>query len=114
MKSLGVTMSDKDLEAMIAEVDADGSGEIDFAEFLGLMARQIRDAEGNKALQDVFHLFDAEESGRVSAASIRYVLLNLCEKMTVQEIDALIDGAEKSEDGFLTRESFMKIFEDSR
>lgn len=37
MKSLGQTLSDAELSAMMDEVDSDKSGEIDFAEFKAMM-----------------------------------------------------------------------------
>jgi calmodulin len=39
MRSLGQNPTDEELEDMINEVDADGSGTIDFNEFLSLMSR---------------------------------------------------------------------------
>uniref|UniRef100_A0A8C4T1S0 EF-hand domain-containing protein n=1 Tax=Erpetoichthys calabaricus TaxID=27687 RepID=A0A8C4T1S0_ERPCA len=43
MKSLGQTLTDKELQEMINEVDSDGDGTIDFNEFLTMMA----DADGD-------------------------------------------------------------------
>ena len=42
MASLGHEASDRDLDNMIAEVDEDGNGEIDFAEFLQMMAKNVK------------------------------------------------------------------------
>ena len=39
MKNLGQTLSDAELHAMMDEVDTDGNGEIDFAEFKSMMVR---------------------------------------------------------------------------
>ena len=39
MHSLGQSPTEAELEAMVREVDADGDGDIDFSEFLGMMAR---------------------------------------------------------------------------
>ena len=39
MKNLGQTLSDAELDAMMDEVDTDGNGEIDFAEFKSMMVR---------------------------------------------------------------------------
>ncbi|KAL7526984.1 hypothetical protein ACHAXR_001745 [Thalassiosira sp. AJA248-18] len=40
MKNLGQTLSDAELDAMMDEVDTDGNGEIDFAEFKTMMVRE--------------------------------------------------------------------------
>merc|ERR1712233_104878 len=44
MRSLGQTPTEAELQDMINEVDADGSGTIDFAEFLSLMSKKMKDA----------------------------------------------------------------------
>jgi Ca2+-binding EF-hand superfamily protein len=42
MRSLGQNPSETELQDMINEVDTDGSGTIDFPEFLNLMARKAK------------------------------------------------------------------------
>ena len=41
MRTMGLQPKKGEVEAMIAEVDADGSGSIDFEEFVGLMSSKI-------------------------------------------------------------------------
>merc|ERR1739838_1252684 len=67
MRMLGQTPSENDLLEMIEEVDADGSGTIDFEEFCIMMFRQLQaDADGanadvperdEKELAEAFRLF---------------------------------------------------------
>ena len=42
MRSLGQNPTEAELQDMINEVDADGTGTIDFPEFLALMARKMK------------------------------------------------------------------------
>ena len=93
MKSLGQKMSDEDLAQMIEEVDADGSGTVDFAEFLGMMARQMKDHDSNVVLQTTFNLLDDGQGGRVDKNNLKYVLAHLCDKMSAEEIDNLVEEA---------------------
>ena len=49
MRSLGQNTTEAELQDMINEVDADGNGNIDFPEFLTMMARKMNsndDSEG--------------------------------------------------------------------
>ena len=57
MRSLGREMSDAKLARMIEQVGADGSGTVHFAEFLGMMATQMRDHDADVALKRAFDLF---------------------------------------------------------
>ena len=43
MLSLGQNPTEQELLDMINEIDEDGNGEIDFEEFLGLMARNMQE-----------------------------------------------------------------------
>ena len=51
MKSLGQKPTLQELEDMIKEVDNDGNGEIDFQEFLDLMALKMKDIEPEELFQ---------------------------------------------------------------
>lgn len=43
---------------MINEVDADGSGTIDFPEFLNLNSRKMKDTDSEEELLEAFKVFD--------------------------------------------------------
>jgi len=51
---------------MIAEVDADGSGNIDFIEFLNMMSRKIAGMKPQEQVKDAFDLLDTTGVGQVS------------------------------------------------
>merc|ERR1711943_54941 len=48
MRSLGQNPTEAELADMINEVDADGSGTIDFPEFLNLMAKKMKDTDSEE------------------------------------------------------------------
>ena len=51
---------------MIADLDADSSGQIDFEEFLGLMTARVSDKDIRKDLRKILNLFDDEKTGFIS------------------------------------------------
>ena len=51
MRSLGQTPTEAELKEMIAEVDANKDGTIDFKEFLGLMSRQTKGRDSQEELK---------------------------------------------------------------
>uniref|UniRef100_A0A7S0X7Z3 EF-hand domain-containing protein n=1 Tax=Mantoniella antarctica TaxID=81844 RepID=A0A7S0X7Z3_9CHLO len=109
MKSLGQKMSDEDLAFIIQEVDADSSGTVDFAEFLGMMGRQMKDHDSDMVLRTTFNLFDVSDGGRVAKSNLKYVLAHLCDKMSADEIERLVDeAADGAED--LDFVQFMRLF----
>lgn len=63
MRTLGQNPSQKEIEAMIKEIDQDGNGEIDFDEFCKLMVKQMEANEPAEELVEVFRIFDKDCNG---------------------------------------------------
>lgn len=55
MASVGQNPTDEELQEMIAIADADGTGDIDFAEFVTLMAHKMADEKSEEVLPAASH-----------------------------------------------------------
>lgn len=99
MRSLGQNPTEAELQDMINEVDADGSGTIDFPEFLAMMARKMKDTDSEDEIREAFRVFDKDGNGFISAAELRHVMTNLGEKLTDEEVDEMIREADIDGDG---------------
>ncbi|NXG73071.1 CALMS protein, partial [Baryphthengus martii] len=109
MRSLGQNPTEAELRDMVGEVDADGGGTVDFAEFLSLMARKMRDADGEEEIREAFRVFDKDGNGYISAAELRHVMTNLGEKLTDEEVDEMIKEADCNNDGQVNYEEFVRM-----
>ena len=109
MKSLGQKPTKERLAAMVNEIDADGDGEIDFAEFLTMMLRQMNDGDPEKELRDVFAVFDKDQSGTISAGELKSVMRIVGEKLTEQEIEDAIRLADTTGDGEVDYDEFVSF-----
>ena len=57
MRSLGQNPSDDKIRQMIIDVDEDNSETIDFKEFLGLMAKKMKENDSEDELIEAFKMF---------------------------------------------------------
>lgn len=54
LRTLGQNPTESEVQDMINEVDEDGSGAIDFGEFLVMMAKKMKDSDGEDELREAF------------------------------------------------------------
>ena len=109
MKQLGQVPSETELQDMINEVDVDGNGNIDFKEFLGLMARKMRDTDTEEELIEAFKVFDRDGNGLISTNELKHVMLSLGEKITDEEVEEMVKEADIDGDGFINYEEFVRM-----
>ena len=81
-----------------------GSGTIDFPEFLALMTRPINTEEIEDEAKEAFRVFDKDGNGFISTAELRHIMQNLGDKMTLDEIDEMIQSVNVGPDGQLSYE----------
>ena len=48
---------------MMTQVDSDGNGEIDFEEFLSMMAKKLKETDLEEDIREAFRVFDMNSSG---------------------------------------------------
>ncbi|XP_072998127.1 calmodulin-2-like isoform X1 [Typha latifolia] len=109
MRALHQNPTEAELNAMIKEVDADGSGTIEFNEFLNLMAGKMGVTSSDEDLLEAFRVFDKDQSGFISDTELRHVMTNLGEKLSDEEVDEMIREADKDGDGQISYEEFVKV-----
>ena len=77
MTSLGFEAKNQIIYQMISDLDADGSGQIDFEEFIRLMTARISEKDSRDDVRKVFNLFDDEKTGYISIKNLRRVAKEL-------------------------------------
>ena len=67
LRALGFDSKKDKVRKMIADIDLDGSGTIDFNEFVEMMTGKMGDRDSPEELSRVFKLFDDDETGALPA-----------------------------------------------
>ena len=57
MSTLGINASTEEISAMVAEIDTDGNGDVDFDEFVAVMSRKVNADYTNKDIKRAFRTF---------------------------------------------------------
>ncbi|KAG6664809.1 hypothetical protein I3843_02G103100 [Carya illinoinensis] len=109
IRSLDQNPTEEELQDMLSEVDADGNGTIEFAEFLNLMVKKMKETDAEEELKEAFKVFDKDQNGFISASELRHVMINLGEKLTDEEVQQMIREADLDGDGQVNYEEFVKM-----
>ncbi|KAK7871882.1 hypothetical protein R5R35_006462 [Gryllus longicercus] len=112
LRMLEHPVSDDHLKEIIAEVDADGSGQLEFEEFCDLAARFLieEDAEAmQQELREAFRLYDKEGNGYISTSVLREILRELDDKVTNEDLDMMIEEIDSDGSGTVDFDEFMEV-----
>ena len=109
MRSLGFDTKNPAIFQMIADMDEDGNGEIEFEEFLDMMTARISDRNTKEDLERVFKLFDDKRTGEISVENLKRVAKELGEDIPEDGLREIILRADLDGDGKLTFDDFYAV-----
>ena len=94
---------------MIAELDKDGSGMIEFDEFFYMMTTRPSDNESRDEVHKVFVTFDPNKTGFVALKDLRKVAKDLGELTDDSVLQEMIERADTDLDGVVSEEEFYNL-----
>tara|TARA_B110001450_G_C17480531_1_gene424039 strand:- start:156 stop:419 length:264 start_codon:yes stop_codon:yes gene_type:complete len=87
---LGLNPPQQELKDMLASVDKNGNGEIDFGEFLELMSEKMQDVDAESELVESFMVFDRDGNGLIGQEELKQTMVGLGLKVGNAEIAAML------------------------
>ncbi|KAL9970665.1 hypothetical protein ACROYT_G023075 [Oculina patagonica] len=110
MRALGFKISKESIEDMIADLDIDKSGSIEFDEFLEfIIARQGDGRDVHNEIVQGFKMFDTDKTGKISLTNLKQVSRLCGVKLNEQELKEMIQEADKDGDNEIDQEEFVNI-----
>jgi calcium-dependent protein kinase len=99
-----VGITSEQVDQMFAAVDVDGSGEIDYSEFV-MATMNEKDLITNEKLKAAFKIFDKDGNGHIGPDEI-YRVLGGSDVFSQEKIEQLIDEVDENSDGEISFEEF--------
>jgi len=112
LKLMGIKISEKNLAEVVAETDEDGSGQLEFEEFVELSAKFLieEDEEALKAeLREAFRIYDKTGEGFITTDVLKEILSEIDNKLTSEDLDCIIDEVDEDGSGTLDFDEFMEM-----
>lgn len=109
MRALGFEPKKEELKKLVADIDPDCLGKLSFEEFLNIMSVKMLEKDPKEEILRAFRLFDDDETGKISFKNLKRVARELGENLTDEELQEMIDEADKDGDGEISQEEFMRI-----
>ena len=114
LSNLGIDARNQTLLNMMADLDKDRSGAIDFDEFINMMTAQMSDTDSREDLRKVYNLFLGDDAGsrvnnKIQLNHLKRVARELNEVMSDEELLEMITRADLDRDGAVDFEEFYAI-----
>ncbi|KAK8894581.1 hypothetical protein M9Y10_023017 [Tritrichomonas musculus] len=107
LRSWGQTPTDEEIAQIIAQVDKNKNGMIEYDEFVEMMCNSIKHFETEEDYINAFKVFDEDNDGKITKDEFNLILKNLCEPISKDEIEMLIQIADKDKNGLIDYASFV-------
>merc|ERR1719193_1578463 len=100
---------------MIDKFDLKRSGEIDFDEFVEMMASTTRGSQLNEEeeIRMIFRVFDRNKTGFIDVDELRAVMKDLGECVSEDDLDAMMKEADVAGNGVISYDEFLLMFKNS-
>merc|ERR1712152_113213 len=113
LRAMGFRPSKEELKEILEEIDEDGSGEIEFAEFCQLCAKFLieePDEETMKAeLKEAFRVYDKEANGFITTDQLREIIAELDKRLTSEDLDGIIEEIDEDGSGTMDFDEFCQM-----
>ena len=109
INSLGIEAKAEAVWHMIAEIDADGSGQLEFDEFFTMMTTRPSENETREEIHKVFVTFDLGRTGYIALKDLRKVAKDLGELTDDNVLQEMVERADFDQDGLVSEEEFYNL-----
>ncbi|XP_016058726.1 PREDICTED: centrin-4 [Miniopterus natalensis] len=111
MRALGFEPKKEEVKKLIAEIDKEGTGTISFEDFFAIMSLKMSEKDEKEELLKAFKLFDDDDTGSITLNNIKRVAKELGENLTDDELQEMLDEADRDGDGEINEGEFLRMMQ---
>ncbi|KAK3584643.1 hypothetical protein CHS0354_003930 [Potamilus streckersoni] len=110
MRALGQNPSEKNITEMMAKVDKDNNGSVDYDEYCELIRGFCKPPETVEIeLREAFRHFDKDRNGSLDAKELKGALMSLGDPLAEEDINELLSMMDADKNGKIDVEEFTKF-----
>ncbi|KAF5405766.1 Calcium-binding protein [Paragonimus heterotremus] len=108
-RALNLKVKPDTLKEWADQVDDDATGFIDFNGFLICYGKSLQEEQDERDLRDAFRVLDKNKRGEIDVEDLRWILKELGDDLTEEEIDDMIRDTDTDGSGFVDFDEFYKL-----
>ncbi|XP_026724643.1 troponin C-like [Trichoplusia ni] len=113
LEMLGHEVDEDTLKEIIAEVDVNGTGQLEFSDFCSLAAKFLTEEEDDEAMQkelrEAFRLYDREGNGYITTDVLKEIFRELDNTISAEDLDTMIEEIDSDGSGTVDFEEFLEV-----
>ena len=109
-RALGFQVKKSEIRQMFIDMDKDlSSATVSYEEFIEMVTPRMLNRDSRDEIMKVFALFDDDNTGSISFKNLKRVAMELGENLTDEELQEMIDEADRDGDGVINEEEFYRV-----
>ncbi len=112
LKAFGFKMKKNEILAMINNNSENNNGKASFDDFMEIMTEKFSERNPRDEAIMAFDLFDEEKKGKINLKNLKKAVKEISENLTESELKAIVDEFDSDNDGYITKDDFLKIMDD--
>lgn len=108
-KALALQVDDDKLKDWADEMDEEATGLLSWEMFKELFERKLREDFDEKELKEAFRVLDSSKKGVIPVSDLRWILQNLGDDITEEEIEDMIAETDTDGSGTVDYEEFKSL-----
>lgn len=109
-RALGFQVKKAEIRQMFIDMDKDlSSATVTYDEFVDMVTPRMQNRDSREEIMKVFALFDDDNTGAISFKNLKRVAAELGENLTDEELQEMVDEADRDGDGVINEEEFYRV-----